>query len=383
MHELPPPTSRKYLIFVNEFFGEWQTARGGYGFLARHIIPSALDIPLSDLTVCLGQSRSYFKCETRFSSEGIKLIKLPKCRLLAARIVNSYDILITIEATVDYLFSLKSKLKKKILFWIQDPRPSKDWEVINSVTLAKEKSYYNKKTYELVNYCYRKGLVYFATQARFLIPKAIELYGLNQNISIPFLPNPLEAQTKSFIKDNNIIFLGRLDSVKRGWLFCEIAKILPKYHFYVLGSSSNDAEKQNNAILNNYANLPNLHFLGHLNGKDKEEQLRKAKILVNTSIHEALPISFLEAFSYGVTVVSNQNPDNLVSQYGRYTGESTGNGWNDVEKFVTEIDFLMTNEKIRVDLATKAKQYLVENHSIEHFRHQLSSIIADMQSSST
>jgi hypothetical protein len=28
-----------------------------------------------------------------------------------------------------------------------------------------------------------------------------------------------------------IIFLGRIESVKRGWLFCEIAKKMPEYEF--------------------------------------------------------------------------------------------------------------------------------------------------------
>lgn len=374
-------SNKKYLIFVNEFFGEWDTAKGGYGFLARHILPKALNIPTSNLTVCLGRSHSLYKCETRCSTEGIKLLKLPKLRFLAAKIVNSYDVLITIEATVDYLFSLKNRLNKKILFWIQDPRPSEDWDIINSVTLAKEENYYNSKTYELVNYCYNQNLLYFATQANYLTQKAVKLYKLDPSISIPFLPNPIEAQPDYSSKENNIIFLGRLDSVKRGWLFCEIAKQLPNYNFYVLGSSSNDLERQNNAILDKYKNLPNLHFLGHLDGEEKARELRKAKILVNTSIHEALPISFLEAFAYGATVVSNQNPDNLVQTYGRYIGESTGNGWEDVQKFVTEITFLLSNDEIRSDLANKAKKYLIRYHSVENFRKQLNLILDAMQSS--
>ena len=56
-----------------------------------------------------------------------------------------------------------------------------------------------------------------------------------------YLPNPVEIDknfdVQQYQKKNKIIFLGRIESVKRGWLFCEIAKRLPQYEFYVLGKT--------------------------------------------------------------------------------------------------------------------------------------------------
>lgn len=359
----------KILICVNEFFGAWNTARGGYGFLARKLLPYALNVPKDNIHVCLGRSKKWFFVESKYSEEGFKLIKLPKLRLLAAKVVNSYDVVISIEAVVDYVFSLKDRLKKPVLFWIQDPRPKKDWDEINTVSLAKEPSYWNEKTYALVNECFQLGLVRFVTQAKCLRKKAIELYKLPHDMEIPFLPNPLRIdQSQVGGQKNKIIFLGRLDSVKRGWLFCEIAKRMPQYDFYVLGASTSSIEAEKNKILQEYKNLANLHFLGHLDGEEKAEQLSRAKILVNTSIHEALPVSFLEAFAYGVTVISNQNPDGLVEKYGRYVGPSLGDGWDDVDKFVKEIDYIMHNEEMRLNLAKAAIEYVESVHSFENFR---------------
>ena len=369
----------KVIIFVNEFFGAWNTPRGGYGFLARHLIPQALGLPTSNITVCLGRSRSLFKSEEHITEEGIKLLKLPKLRCLAAHVVNSYDLLISIEATVDFLFSLKKRLRKKILFWVQDPRPSSDWEDINSVNLAKEPCYWNDKTYSLVKECYDLNLIQFATQAHFLSKKAIELYHLPPNIDIPFLPNPLMIdESASPEKFNNIIFLGRLDSVKRGWLFCEIAKHMPKYNFYVMGKSSNDTESNNNSVINKYRTLSNLHFLGHCEGETKAEQLSKAKILINTSIHEALPVSFLEAFAYEVSVISNQNPDGLVERFGIFTGHSHGDGWQDIPKFVEAVSYLMEHEAERKSKARKAKIYVQSVHSFHNFRKVFDELINNL-----
>ena len=176
-------------------------------------------------------------------------------------------------------------------------------------------------------------------------------------------------------KSNSIIFLGRIDSVKRGWLFCEIAKRLPQYEFYLLGASTNSQEQKNNSIVTEYCKLHNIHFLGHVDGEKKHFYLSKAKILVNTSIHEALPISFLEAFAYGITIVSNQNPDNLTQKYGRYIGQSLGDGWAEVNLFVKEIDYLMSNDSIRIKLAKNAREYVETTHSFKNSKKILDNIL--------
>lgn len=252
------PESR-VLICVNEFFGAWNTGYGGYGFLARHLLPQALNLPNQNIDICLGRSKQksikkFFFCEKRISEEGITLVRLPRIRALAAQVVNSYDYIITIEATVDFLFSLTNRIKKPIIFWIQDPRPKTDWSEINTVKLAKEPCYWDDNTYKLVNKCNSIGLIKFATHANYLSEKAKELYSLPKETVINFLPDPINVEWNLddfySTKENNIVFLGRLDSVKRGWLFCEIAKKLPQYDFYVLGESSNNLEKKNNLVLN-------------------------------------------------------------------------------------------------------------------------------------
>lgn len=373
----------RVLVFVNELFGACNTPRGGYGFIVRKLLKKSLPDDEFKITVCLGTSRSFFKKTVQYSEEGIEVIRLPKWRYLAAKIVNSYDALLTIEATVDYLFSLKNRINKKVIFWIQDPRTRQDWEEIDSVVLAKEKSYWSDRTYSWVNECHLLGKVQFVTQARCLIEKAKELYHLPSDLVVDFLPNPIfmprdsECLMKEGTKRNEVVFLGRLDSVKRGWLYCEIAKRLPEYNFYVLGGATNEDEKRKNSILHKYDCLSNLKFLGHLDGEEKDAYLRRAKILVNTSIHEALPVSFLEAFSYGVTVVSNQNPDNLVSRYGVWVGKSLGDGWEDVDSFVRAIKDTMSNEGLRLKKAEEAHQYVKTIHDPKKFKKQLVELLSD------
>lgn len=173
-----------------------------------------------------------------------------------------------------------------------------------------------------------------------------------------------------------IIFLGRIESVKRGWLFCEIAKNCPEYEFYMLGQTFYDAER-NSEIISRYKNIPNLHFVGHVDGNEKEQFLKDAKILVNTSIHEALPISFLEALSYGTLLVSNQNPENLTEKFGVYTGTVLGDGFEHVQKYVDGIRKLIENESSRVELANNAIQYIKEVHNLDRFIHDIKETILE------
>ena len=100
-----------------------------------------------------------------------------------------------------------------------------------------------------------------------------------------------------------------------------------------------------------------------------------AKILVNTSIHEALPVSFLEALSYGTLLVSNRNPDDLTSKFGIWTGDILGDGFDKVGLYVNAIRELMTNDERRKNLARAAIQYVKDVHNVPKFVRDLRAVI--------
>lgn len=141
---------------------------------------------------------------------------------------------------------------------------------------------------------------------------------------------------------------------------------MPQYNFFVLGKIFRDDDK-NHEIMKEYENIPNLHFTGHVEGEEKNKYLREAKILVNTSIHEALPVSFLEALSFGTLLVSNRNPDELTSKFGIDVGEVLGDGFDKVDLFVDAIDKLITGEENRKKLSVEAVEYIKTYHSVDKF----------------
>lgn len=373
-------TKIKVALIVDEYFGAVDTAFGGYGFLARRYIAKYLPNSEIEIEVLIGKGKYNFKSEN-YIVDGIKVYKLPRRKWFASRWLSKkdYTLYLSIELTYSYILECEKNINKKLVLWIQDPRPQYEWDEINTVKLFPEPSYYNQKIYDLVNQWYKNGRVKFISQGYFLNEKAIDLYNLDKDIQIEYLPNPIDIDPNfvydSRVKENIIIFLGRIESVKRGWLFCEIAKQLPKYQFYVLGKTFRDDGK-NSGIMNKYMDVPNLHFVGHVDGEEKIAFLKRAKILINTSIHEALPISFLEALSYGTVLVSNRNPENLTGKFGIHVGDVLGDGFDKVELYSNAVRQLMLNDSLRNELAVQAIEYVKKIHNVEDFVNNTRSIIS-------
>lgn len=369
----------KVALIVDEFFGALGTAYGGYGFLARRLIAKYIPNEKIQIDILLGKGKYHLTAESHIV-DNIHVYKLPRRSLFAKYWLKkqNYDVYLSIELVDDYVLKHETNPNKQLVLWIQDPRPMYEWNEINTVKLFPETCYYNQRIYDLVHDWYLQNRITFISQANCLNRKAIDLYQLNDTVDIQYLPNPIdinfEFDVNNYQKKNMIIFLGRLESVKRGWLFCEIAKQLPRFEFYVLGQTFRE-ESKNAKIFNEYKNIPNLHFVGHVDGEEKEQYLKDAKILVNTSIHEALPISFLEALSYGTLLVSNRNPDDLTSKFGIYVGDVLGDGFDKVSLYVEAIEKLMLNEQQMKKLAIESVHYIRTVHNKEKFINDLRNLL--------
>lgn len=368
-------------LIIDEYFGGANTAFGGYGFLARNLIAKYLSNENIEIEVLLGKGKNNFSAE-HYTVDHIPLYRLPRRKWFAQRWLKQkkYDVYLSIELTSNYVLENEKDSNKKLVLWIQDPRPQYEWDEIHTVKLFPETSYYNQKIYDLVNEWYKRDRVKFISQARFLDQKGIDLYHLDSQVDIEFVPNPIDIDhsfdVEQYPKKNHIIFLGRLESVKRGWIFCEIAKMLPEYEFFVLGQTFREQAK-NSEIMTSYFDIPNLNFVGHVDGEKKANFLKEAKVLVNTSIHEALPISFLEALSYGTLIVSNRNPEDLTSKFGVHVGDVLGDGFDKVDLFVNAIGKIIENEAHRQLLASQARTYIEQIHNVPKFVNRLSQILIE------
>ncbi len=377
-------TKRKIRVglLIDKFFGGAGTAFGGYGFLARKFI--AKYIPNEDIRVdvLLGSGGHRFT-ERVYREDGVKLYRLPRRHWASKWFLKrkNYDVYLSIELTDDFVLKHETNKNKKLILWVQDPRPKSAWDnVIDTMKSIKDPCFYHQNIYDTVHELNDEKRVKFISQGYSLNPLAKELYYLPENTSIQYLPNPIELDMDFKFdikkKEKSVIFLGRLEAQKRAWVFCEIAKRMPEYDFYVLGQFFRH-RKDNERMLAPYMknDIPNLHFVGHVDGKEKAELIKSARILCSTAIWEGIPISWLECLSYGTVLVSDLEREGLVEKFGLFTGDNPGDGFDGVDNFIPAIRELMENDKLYKQKAESAIKYIRETHNIPRFVNDLRNVI--------
>ena len=206
--------------------------------------------------------------------------------------------------------------EKKHVLTFQDPYDRDEWKRIAKVepkygTIAHQLRVEAEIRF-LKDTCRKLDALY--SQAHFLIPKAVKLFDLDTEPK--FLPNPVPVPNGYIDKteEPTVCFLARWDPQKRVEIFFELAERYPGINFIAMGKS-HDPEKDEE-LREKFSHLPNLRLTGFVSESEKQMILAKSWALLNTSIREALPISFLEALASRTPVISGENPDNLVSKYG-------------------------------------------------------------------
>jgi glycosyltransferase involved in cell wall biosynthesis len=226
----------------------------------------------------------------------------------------------------------------------------------------------------------RRKRVSFISQGESLSAIAREMYQIPDTVPIRDMANPIEIESDYRLndppKENRIIFLGRLEAQKRAWIVCEIARAMPQYEFYILGATGKGRDEAANAkTLEPYRNpdgsskIGNLHFAGHVDGDVKKRHIKTAKLMLNTSIWEGIPVSWAEALCYGTLIVSAFERDNIVGRFGTFVGEVAGDGTDEaaLKRFTDAIEYWMTHDSERNATAQKAIEFVRARNSVATF----------------
>jgi len=150
--------------------------------------------------------------------------------------------------------------------------------------------------------------------AKYLIPKVKEMHNLHTEVG--FLPNPVEVPAHDSKKPTKptVCFIARWAPVKRVDRFFELAKSFPQVEFIAVGMAYDEARDRELRRMG--SDIPNLKMPGLLVGAEKNEILEKSWVMVNTSFHESLPTTYLEACAYKCAILSAENPDDFALNFG-------------------------------------------------------------------
>lgn len=363
-------------IIANEFFDAGISTMGGFGWAARQVARCFTDDPSLgvDVTLVSGLApRPGMPWEAR--SHGVPIVFRDPSRLAVLRRMRSrrFDLLLTIDYRPTYRVYLEALPRTPVVVWVRDPRPPGDWDEIADLRIPGA-SGVEPCGIQRIDCRSLAGIVRwsrllrrrvrFATPAPHLAAKMEATYGTAPP-EVAFLPNPIELDPGVATKSERprVIFLGRLDPIKRPWLFFELAQRFPDVEFVVLGQAHFDGD----GSWAPQAVPPNVRAVGHVDGTAKTKVLASAWVLVNTSIHEALAVSFLEGLRCETPLLALQDPGGLVSRFGVFAGECGGTGIEGLPRLSAGLDRLLADHDLRRRLGREGSRWVARTHSGAHF----------------
>mgnify|MGYP000980893530 FL=1 len=178
------------------------------------------------------------------------------------------------------------------------------------------------------------------------------IYNPIKTSELPKLSNTYDKKT--------VIWIGTIEEIKQPSLLIELAKSLPDYYFKVIGRCSVNEPAVCKWFLSEIESVPNLSYLGFMPQGKLKSVYQEASILINTSIAEGFPNTFLEAWLYGVPVVSlNVDPDEIICK------NHLGFHSKTIKQMITDIDTLLKNESLLTDCGRNCQLYVKSIHDLD------------------
>jgi len=300
---------------------------GGFGFLTR-TLGRELANRGHEVSVVTVRRKGQGEIE---ELEGMKVYGFPgfkvgprAIRAVASRIKSieyyrraNADIYHSEAVSYNTLVAERAMPNRPHVITFQDPYDIQEWRRISQVDSRYRLTTAFRSRILIENLLLSKacrGATSLYAQAKFLIPKARRLFRLESDPE--FLPNPVAVPRRRLRKADTptVSFLARWDPQKRVELFLRLAEKFPGIEFVAMGRSHDPVTDAN--LRRQYSGIPNLNLTGFVSEGEKSKILELSWALVNTSVREALPVSFLEALAHETPILSGEDPDGITSSYG-------------------------------------------------------------------
>lgn len=186
--------------------------------------------------------------------------------------------------------------------------------------------------------------------------------------------HPLPTEARQSVPELRVLWIANFKRLKQPEVFVRLAgrlRDLSQVRFVMIGASAageGDADWSGD-LLRQIDDTPNLEYLGGMSQDEVNSQLASAYALVNTSLYEGFPNTFIQAWFREVPVVSlNVDPDGILGRAA--VGIRAGNE----EALAASLRRLVSDRQLHDHLARNAHRHVHECHSIQNAQH-LASII--------
>lgn len=195
----------------------------------------------------------------------------------------------------------------------------------------------------------------------------------NDKLKVVYNPCPIITDIATCKKKNHILFAGTLYEGK-GYLdliraFAKIASRHPDWKI-VLAGNGEEERARNLAIELGIANQ--VELLGWVNGEAKHRAYSEAKILCLPSYAEGFPMTVLDAWAYGLPVVTTPVggiPDVAIDGENMLLFQP-----GDINTLEEKLDLVITDEALRSKLTASSKKMAAEKFNLNTISDQIAEI---------
>ena len=184
-------------------------------------------------------------------------------------------------------------------------------------------------------------------------PTAV-LYNSCENVpEVPLIEKEKITIMAAYFNDNKAP-----DLLLKAWK--SIHNKFPDWTIYMLG---NGEVKRFQSLAEKMGLSDSVKFTGYVEGKEKTDYFRKASILCMCSYEEGFPMVILEAWAYGICAVTTPVgglPDVLEDDKNACVFD-----FGDWRQLANKLEFLMSKQEKREEIAKYARAFIYENFSIE------------------
>lgn len=180
---------------------------------------------------------------------------------------------------------------------------------------------------------------------------------INKN-NAKIIKNGFEITNIKLSEKKEILWIGRADYYKKPEIFLKLAAKFPNEKFIMICNKGSNPQywKQINNIANK---MSNIEFIEYIKFHNIECFYKRAKVVINTSIYEGFPNTFIEAFKYRALNISlNVDPDKIFrhKEIGLYCND-------DFKKMESYLNLALNNKYVLN--VERAWDYVNKNHDIK------------------
>lgn len=203
--------------------------------------------------------------------------------------------------------------------------------------------------------------------------KIEEHIGQSKKIRIVYNPCPIITEMTTYEKKNNILFSGTLYEGK-GYkdLIKAFAKIATRYQDWKIVLAGNGEEEQARDLAKELHIEQQVELLGWVNGEAKHKVFSEAKALCLPSYAEGFPMAVLDAWAYGLPVVTTPVggvPDVAVDGENMLLFEP-----GDIDKLSEQLELIITDDALRERLSKESKKLASEKFNLKTVTEEVAEI---------